>query len=81
MIINGSSSEFLLLERVDIEVNRGVGGGQQVTETRYVGQPVGPLSQDLGYQMTDDRDDIKIKKCKSKYVDRKSCNYTNGITL
>ena len=45
---NRSSSELVLLERVDIEVNRGVGGGQQVTEAGHVGQPARPLSQNLG---------------------------------
>ena len=48
-MINRSSSEFLLLESVDVEVNRGVGGGQEVTEAGHVGQPVRPLSQNLGY--------------------------------
>ena len=45
---NRSSSTFVLLQRVDIKVNRGVGGGQQMTKTGHVGQPARPLSQNLG---------------------------------
>ena len=46
-MFSSSSVELALLEIVDVEVDRGVEGGQQVAQAGRVGQPAWPLHQNL----------------------------------